>query len=218
MDDWNRIGEQLIEDLVARNRAREQALLSSRELVRFCANAIRAVHREEKAKALELLDRAHEAANALRSGLADFLDLYHAGYTQDAMKEYAEACLTYAIVHDEPWPSPQELKVETMAYLQGMAEAAGELRRRILDIIRHGRLEEAERILDVMEDIYSFLITVDFPNALTGGLRRLTDMVRGVLERTRGDLTMAMRQQALQQALRNLEERLDAWDEDKQHG
>ena len=152
---------------------------------------------------------AREAAAELGSGLADFPDLYYAGYTQDAMKEYVEACITYAIIYEEPWPTPKALGVESAAYLQGMAEAVGELRRRILDIIRRGQLEEGERILAVMEEIYSVLVTVDFPNALTGGLRRLTDMVRGVLERTRGDLTMAIRQEALRRALEEFESRLD---------
>jgi len=204
------IAERLLNDLAAKSKVRDDALLASRRLIRFCADAIRAVHREEEAKALSLLAAARDAAEGLKSELADFPDIYYAGYTQDAMKEYVEASLTYAIVYDKEWPDPESLGVEAAAYFKGMAEAAGEMRRRVLEIIRHGRLEEGERILNVMEEIYSVLVTVDFPSALTGGLRRLTDMVRGVLERTRGDLTMAVRQEALQQALQEFEDRLDS--------
>lgn len=208
MDNLDRIAEQQLEKLTVKNRVRDEALLSSRKLIRYCADTIRAVHREEWDAARALLATAREAAEELRRTVADHPDIYYAGYTQDAMKEFAEACITYAIIRNEPLPEPEALGVETAAYLNGMGEAAGELRRRALDIMRHGRLEECERILTAMDDIYALLVTVDFPDALTGGLRRTTDMVRGVLERTRGDLTMAMRQEALRQALDDFEARL----------
>lgn len=210
MDNFQDIAGYLLDDLNTRNKARDEALLASRKLIRCCADAIRAIHRREKASALALLEQARQAADEFKQDLAPFPDLYYAGYTQDAMKEYVEACLTYAVVYQDRWPEPRELGVETAAYLQGMAEAAAELRRYVLDIIRRGELSEAERVLEVMEEMYSFLITVDFPDALTGGLRRLTDMLRGVLERTRGDLTMAVRQEVLQRALHDFEERLNA--------
>lgn len=210
--DLQRIAERLIGELSAKSRVRDQALLSSRQLVRCCADTIRAVHREEREKALELLASARQAAEELKAGLGEYPDLYHAGYTQDAMKEYVEASITYAIVYDEPIPDPESLGVEIAPYFGGLGEAAAEMRRHILDIIRHNRLGEGERLLAAMEDIYGVLVTVDFPRALTGGLRRITDMVRGVLERTRGDLTMSMRQAAMQQALRDFEERLKTED------
>jgi len=141
--------------------------------------------------------------------VADYADLYYAGYTQDALKELAEANITYALITDRPLPDPDELGVEYAAYLNGLGEAAGELRRHVLDLIRHGELERGEEILSMMDDIYGVLVTIDFPNAITGGLRRTTDMVRGVLERTRGDLTMSLRQEKLQQALRDFEEKVD---------
>jgi translin len=125
-----------------------------------------------------------------------------AGYTQDALKEFAEANIVYALVGDEPLPEPEAIGVEYAAYLNGLGEAAGELRRRCLDIIRHAHSDEAERLLAAMDDIYSLLVTVDYPDAITGGLRRTTDMVRGVTERTRGDITTSLRQYQLQEALR----------------
>jgi len=133
--------------------------------------------------------------------LRDQLDIYYTGYVLDAQKEYAESELTTAIVRDERLPSHQELGVECAPYLNGLGEALGECRRHILDIIRLGQTERGERILQLMDDVYYILVTFDYPDAVTGGLRRTTDMVRGVLERTRGDLTVTIREQQLQQSI-----------------
>jgi translin len=154
-----------------------------------------------------LLAEARQIVDAIRADLAPYPDLYHAGYTQDALKEYAEASIVYALVGGEPLPEPEAIGVEYAAYLNGLGEAAGELRRRCLDIIRHDHSEEAERLLGAMDDIYSLLVTVDYPDAITGGLRRTTDLVRGVTERTRGDVTTSLRQQRLQEALKEYEVR-----------
>ena len=149
-------------------------------------------------------------ALALKAVVAEFPDLYHTGYTQDALKEVAEAFLTRAVIRGEALPSPSELGIESATYLKGLGEAATELRRFILDIMRRqdGHSAEAERLLIVMDDIYDQLVTFDFPDALTHGLRRQTDIVRGVLERTRGDLTQSLRQQQLQEALKDIEKQL----------
>jgi len=142
--------------------------------------------------------------------VADYADLYYAGYTQDALKEFAEANITYALITDRPLPDPDELGVEYAAYLNGLGETTGELRRHVLDLIRHGELERGEEILALMDDIYGVLITIDLPEAVTGCLRHTTDMVRGVLERTRGDLTLSLQQEKLQQALRDFEKRVNS--------
>lgn len=189
----------------AKNAARDVALRRSRELIRLCANAIRAAHRNDFAQVGELLQAAHAAASELVQDLAGYPDLYHAGYTQDALKEYAEANITTALVRQQVLPEPEELGVEYAAYLNGLGEAAGELRRYALDALRRADIATAEVMLSSMEEIYDTLVTIDFPDALTGGLRRTTDMVRGVLERTRGDLTVAVRQQKLEQALKDFE-------------
>jgi translin len=203
------IAEKIRTNFEAKSRVRDETLRLSRELIRHCANAIRATHRSEFENATELLVTAKALASEMVDGVADYADLYHAGYTQDALKEFAEASITYALITDRPLPDPDELGVEYAAYLNGLGEAAGELRRHVLDLIRHGELERGEEILSMMDDIYGVLVTIDFPNAITGGLRRTTDMVRGVLERTRGDLTMSLRQEKLQQALRGFEERVN---------
>lgn len=203
MDNLNSITERIRADFEARSSARDQALKRSRELIRFCSLSIRAAHRHEFADAVAQLQQADALAAAMAADLASYPDLYHAGYTQDALKELAEAHIVYALVHHDPLPEPERLAIPYPAYLNGLAEAAGELRRFILDLVRLERLAETETLFAALDEIYSVLVTIDFPDAITAGLRRQTDMVRGVTERTRGDLTVAVRQQKLEQALRS---------------
>lgn len=203
------IGERIITYLDGKNAARDLALQRSRTMIRHCATAIRAAHRDERDLSHEHLEQARQIKEALSEELEAYPDLYHAGYTQDAFKEYAEASIVYALFSDEPLPDPDELNMEYAAYLGGLGEAAGELRRRTLDILRHNRSEEAERLLQMMDEIYGLLVTVDFPDAITGKLRRLTDVVRGIVERTRGDLTTSLRQDDLKSALQAMQDRLN---------
>ncbi|HMM29246.1 MAG TPA: hypothetical protein PKD46_13265 [Aggregatilineaceae bacterium] len=198
----------------AKSAARDAAITQSRAVIGHSANAIRAVHRHEWDTARERLETARQAAEEMRRAVQDYPDLYHSGYTQDALKEVAEAFATYALVRGEPLPTPESLDVEPSTYLNGLAEAASELRRQILDIIRQGHSDEAQRLLEAMDQIYDALISFDFHDAITGGLRRRMDQLRGVLERTRGDLTNSLRQQRLQNALAGFEARmgLDASD------
>ncbi|NIM93030.1 MAG: haloacid dehalogenase [Anaerolineales bacterium] len=209
MDNLETIGDQTHAYLEEKNKARDGALKHSRSMIRHCSNAIRAVHRNDRTLAQEHLGEAGELASNLKKDLAEFPDLFYAGYTRDAFKEYAEANIVFAIVGNEPLPTPDDLGVEYAAYLGGLGETVGELRRRVLDILRHDEVDEAERLLAVMDDIYGFLVTVDYPDAITGGLRRITDMVRGVTERTRGDLTTSIQQRELKDALKSVEKKLD---------
>ena len=214
MDRLNDIAEEALEALASRHKTREMALELSRRLIRHSANTIRAVHRGEFEKAKEMLDEGRVMVEQFNADLADERGIYEAGYVQDALKEYAEASITYALLADQPLPSPDELRIDYPAYLKGLAEAMGEMRRAILDLMRRGDLEKGEALLRIMEEVYGILVTVDYPDAITRGLRRTTDMVRGVLERTRGDLTMAVRQQRLETTLRKFEDRfLDRFDE-----
>ena len=210
MDELNPIIEQIRQAFATKNEVRDRALQRSRGLIRLCAQAIRATHRQEWAEAAAKIAQTKDQAETLVADLKLFPDLYYTGYTQDALKEYVEANLTYALIRGEPLPTPELLDVEPSTYLGGLTEAATELRRRILDILRHQHTGEAERLLEAMDAIYTALITVDYPDAITHGLRRRTDVLRGVLERTRGDLTSSLRQQQLQQALRDLERRLNS--------
>ena len=194
------------ESLERKNEAREQALARSRELIRTCARSIRSVHRQESEAAASLLDEASGIADRMTRDLAEHPDLYYAGYVQDALKELAEATTTARMVKGEPLPNPLDLGVPPPAFLNGLAEAVGELRRYVLDRLRRGDTERCEAILRNMDDIYSLLITLDYPDALTGGLRRTTDVTRGILEKTRGDLTFALRQDSLERELARVEQ------------
>lgn len=209
MEKLESIGDHIRSYMEDKNAARDRALQVSRTLTRHCSKAIRAVHRDERALADEHLKDAKSLVDNLKEDLASYPDLYHAGYTRSALKEFAEASIVYALLAGQPLPEPDELGVEYGAYLGGLGESAGELRRRVLDILRHDHLEEAERLLDAMDDIYSLLVTIDYPDAITNNLRRITDMVRGVTERTRGDLTTSRRQFELKTALESVEKKLD---------
>jgi translin len=197
--------ESLIENakkvLDERTAARDKALVQARQLTRLSAHTIRAIHRGETDQAEELLMEARVLTLNIQRDLASYPDLYYAGYTQDAIKEFAEASLTCSLIGNKPLPKPEELGIEYATYLNGLAETIGELRRKCLDILRMGYSEDAERLLNAMDDIYNVLVTMDYPDAITNGLRRQTDLVRGIIERTRADLTLSLREQHLQEAL-----------------
>jgi len=208
MENLDQIAERIREAFEIRTQARDQALAQTRKLTRYSANAIRAVHRNEMDDVIGNLDQASKLVEKLMTNLRDYPDLYHAGYTQDALKEYAEANIVFALLQNGDLPTPEELEIEPATYLKGLAEAVGELRRRCLDILRHGHSEEAELLLQHMDNIFAVLVTMDFPDAITGGLRRLTDIARSLIERTRGDMTISIRQEQLEASMKRLEERL----------
>jgi translin len=197
----DQIMEGVREEFAAKNAAREAALPLCREAIRLSANAIRAVHRDEFDRAAEMIAKAGAQLETARAGLAGHKDIYHAGFVHDAQKEYAEASITLALISGGPFPTPAALNVEIAAFLNGMGEAVGELRRHLLDTLRAGDVERCESWLRAMDDMYSVMVTIDYPDAMTGGLRRTTDSVRGILEKTRGDLTLSVQQRRLEQRL-----------------
>lgn len=211
-DQLSEIGDQVLSRLEMLNTAREQALAETRRIVRLCANSIRATHRQDFTEAEGLLRQAREMLHQLSDELDEFPSIYWSGYVRDAQKEFAEASIVLAMKADRGWPSPDDLAVEDAVFLNGLGESAGEFRRAALDAMRRGDLVYAERMLELMDNIYSLLVTVDYPDAVTGGLRRTNDMVRGVLERTRGDLTVALKQQELTVALERFETKLGKLD------
>lgn len=184
---------------------RDTAITDGRQLIRLAANSIRALHRGDDAS--DLLEKARVMMDSIVEKTKPYPNLFWAGYVQDAMKEYAEARITSALLNDERIPTPADLRVEDAAWLNGLAEAASELRRDVLDALRSDETGRSEDLLQAMDDVYGVLVTVDFPDAATGGLRRTTDQFRGVLERTRGDVTMSVRQSRLEHALREAEDR-----------
>ena len=189
------------QSLADTDTARERALRLSREMIRHCADSIRAIHRGEFDAARELICSAAALVKESRALLNEHPEVYFTGYMQDALKEYVEANAVLAFIEDKPLPSPEELQVGAAPYLGGLADTVGELRRYILDRLRRDDFSRCEETLAVMDEIYTILVTMDFPDAVTRGLRRSTDMVRGILERTRGDLTVALRQRRLEAML-----------------
>ena len=190
----------------AMSAARDTAVAEGRHVVRLAANAVRALHRGAFADADALLSDARRLLAAIKEQAGAHPNVYWAGYVQDAMKEYAEATITAALLRGEPIPTAPALGVEDAAWLNALAEAGSELRRDVLDALRMDDLARAEALLEAMDSIYGALVTVDFPDAITGGLRRTTDQFRAVLERTRGDVTISVRQSRLEHALREAEE------------
>ena len=192
------VSDQAFKQFSAKHAARERGLQISREVIRLSANAIRAVHRQQFDDGRELLINAESRVKETAQILEEWPEIYYAGFLSDARKEYSEARITLAIISGDSIPQPGELGVELGPYLNGMGEVIGELRRYILDSLRKNSTQRCEELMQTMDDIYNVLVTVDFPEGVTGGLRRTTDAMRGVLERTRGDLTMALRQRDLE--------------------
>ena len=204
VEDLEAIAAELRPCFAAEDGAREKALRSCRQVIRYSAEAIRAVHRQEGDKAKQRLDSARELLRELDHDLAKHGRLFHSGFVHDAQKEFAEGCITLALISGEDLPRPGAVGVSNAAYLDGLGESVGELRRHILDSLRRGDFSRCEELLGIMDEIYGIMITMDFPELLAHGLRRTTDAMRGIIERTRGDLTVALRQKNLETKLNDL--------------
>lgn len=187
--------------LDAVNGARETGLAACRRTIRACGSAIRALHRRNPERASGLTAEAKASLQEAQQALHPFPQIAYAGFLHDAEKEYAEAVLTDALIRGNELPTYEQLGVGLPAWLNGLAEAASELRRHLLDRLRDGDLVFAEQLLIAMEDVYDLLVTIDYPEAVTGGLRRTADALRAVLERTRSDLTTTILQVRLQAAI-----------------
>lgn len=208
LKELNPICDKIRGNFEAKDAARERALVLSREVIRNSANAIRAVHREEFEEAVALMKQSDALLREVDQALKGHLDVYYAGFVHDSQKEHAEAHITYALVRKEAIPDPDDIRVGYAAYLNGMGEAVGELRRHALDGIRQNDIAWGESLLSAMDEIYYAMVSFDYPTAISGGLKRTADVTRSLIERTRGDLTNAIRQQRLEAALAEIEGRL----------
>lgn len=198
------MADEIRKELSERDEAREKMLPLCRDSIRYSSGAIRAIHRQEFTEAAKQIKSARQTLTDAEKAAGKYIELTATGAVRDAQKELAEANITLALVTGKEIPRAKELGVDVAAYLNGMGEAVGEIRRYLLDGMRIGNLARGEELLGKMDDIYSVLVTMDFPDALTGGLRRTTDMVRGVMEKTRSDLTLAIRQKALEMTIGDL--------------
>jgi translin len=218
MDKLSTIAERIRQNFDVRTSKRDEALKQARQLTRACSLAIRAVHRDDTEAMETNLAEAQRLADVLRDDLKEHPELFFAGYTQDSLKEFVEANVTCALILSQPLQTPEELGVEDATYLNGLAEVVGELRRRTLDILRSGYSEEAERLLGYMDEIYAVLVTMDYPDAITNGLRRQTDLARGIIEKTRGEVTFSLRGDQLAEAIRKLSSQLNGSSPDDTEG
>ncbi|MBI2830730.1 MAG: haloacid dehalogenase [Chloroflexi bacterium] len=202
------IADRIRASLTAKDAARESVLPQCREVIRHCSLAIRAIHRQEFSHARRVLETARDLLCQSKKTITDCAELSNIGFFRDAQKEFAEASITLALITRKQLPDPSKLDIEAAPYLNGLGEAVGELRRYLLDSMRRNDLSHCEELLSAMDDIYGVLVTMDFPDAITDGLRRTTDMVRGVLERTRSDLTLVKRQEELENRLKEFSDKL----------
>ena len=208
-DDLEIIAARIRESFTAQDAAREKALPLCREVIRFASITIRSVHRHEFDAARETLAEAGRLLREAEHHLTTCIELENTRFVLDAQKEYAEAHATLALATGLPLPTPEDIGVEYSAYLNGLAEAASELRRYLLDGLRGGDFHRGEELLGAMDDIYSVLVTMDFPDSITGGLRRTTDMLRGVMEKTRSDLTLSVQQDRLENKIEEFNKKLE---------
>jgi len=200
-DNLDSIADKIRSDLLVKDAAREKALPLCREAIRYCSKAIRALHRQEFDNAGDMLNSARKLVYDAKQSLAEYYELQHSRFLLDAQKEFAEGSITLALITRQKLPDPDKLGVDYAAYLNGLGEAVGEVRRYILDSLRKGDQSRSDELLQAMDDIYDVLVTMDFPDAITASLRHTTDMVRAVLERTRSDLTLAIQQKGLENKL-----------------
>jgi translin len=190
------------------NRARERALPLCPQMIQKRGNSIRSAHRQDPDSARQLLEANKDLNEQLLTTVSDSDEIRQAGFLHDAQKEYAEACITFALIQGIALPEAVELRVPMPAYLNGLGEAVGEMRRYILDSLRRGDTARCETLLETMDDVYGVLMAMDYPDTVTHGLRRNSDAARGLIERTRGDLTNALRQDALESKLAAFERRI----------
>lgn len=205
-DSLQAITESIRRDFDAQDAARERGLTLSREVIRQSSIAIKCVHRKQFSEAVEQIAKTHALVEQLRNSVKGFDDLESAGFVLDAYKEYAEAVTTHAIVTDGALPSLEQVGVDAASYINGLAECVGELRRHALDCLRHGEVDRSEWVINAMDEIYYALVSLDYPEAVTQGLRRRTDAARGMIERTRGEVTNALQQERLRKSLQEVKE------------
>lgn len=202
MSEFEPIASEIKLELEKRHLVREEVLKKSRVLIQTCSKAIKLIHRRDFDAASAMIAEARGYSSEMRNAAAGHPEVLYAGYIQDSEKEMVEAAGLLALVSGQSYPTPESMGVGLTSYLNGMGEAASEVRRYVLDDMRAGKFAQAEAMMARMESVYDELTTFDFPDSVTGGLRRTCDALRAVIERTRSDLTLTALQQELVQELR----------------
>jgi translin len=203
MSTFEIMSKSMLASFDSKDHAREDAYRLSREVIRLSSSSIRSVHRKDLEAAERIMGEAALGLERIREVLKDHQDVRYAGFVDGAEQEYAEACSVFSITTKHKILGPDEVGVELVNYLAGLGDTCGELRRHILDLIRSGHAREGEYFLEVIEEIYYLLMLFDYPDAITRGLRRKSDLARSMLERTRGDLTNALELRKVTESLSN---------------
>jgi translin len=205
LDDYAAAARERLERI---HQDRETAYATSRKVVQSASATIKQVHRGEFDHARASLEETARLTAEMLDAVAASPEVGYGGFVADAAREYAEAAIVLALIAGHDLPGPQDLDLEPVFWLNGLADAAGELRRHVLDLIRRAEVDAAEDFLRAMDEIYQTVMSFDYPSGVTYGLRGRSDAVRGMVERTRGDLTNALRQARLEQRMKDLEARL----------
>jgi translin len=205
MKNLEEIAERIESRLEEKDQVREVAIKSARAINRLSGSIVHLIHKGEDVRPMmnEALDETHR----LRSLLEDYPEIWESGLVEGALQELAEAAILLALVHDDELPDPDDMGITGNAYLLGMADAIGELRRFALEKLREGEVDEAKIYLEIMEEIFLVIMRFDFPDALIP-IRRKQDVARSLLEKTRGDVAVAVNSARLQMRMDELSRKL----------
>ena len=193
--------ETIESELDEKDHVREIALKSSRAIVRLSGSALKDLHRGGPVG--EKLSELKDEVSRLSSLLGDHPDLVRAGYVESAFQEYAEVGMVLSLLEKDDVPLPEDLGIGSVPYLLALGDTIGELRRFALEELRRGNIDQANRFLDRMEDIYHALVRFDYPDAIAA-VKHKQDVARSLLEKTRGDVAVATNARRLHDRLDDL--------------
>jgi len=186
-----KIFSEITESLELLYQDREEILKLSRSIIRDCSIAIKNIHRKEFNKFQEKLNSIKIDHQSLVKLVDKNLGVFFK-YLKTPEQEYAEAIAFYSIINKKNIPTPLELRINPLNFILGLADVIGELRRYALDNIRNSQFEDLNDILEGMDEIYTYLFTIDYPSAVTQDLRHKVDVARNIIEKTRGDISLAI--------------------------
>ena len=176
---------------------RETSLKYARTVIIHCRKAIQLIHQHKMQQAEELIKKASATLAELYDVTKDHADLSKAGYVENAAQEFVEAQCFYNILHHEALPDPDAIQTTYTAYLMGLCDVVGELRRKALDMVLAGEQKDAQQYLVIMEDIYAAILRFDYPSSLIP-IKRKQDIARNLIEKTRGELAVASCEQRIE--------------------
>jgi translin len=201
--------EKIQEELNRREKVREEVNMKMRKAARLSKQAIQVTHQERFDDAKAMLEEAKRFFADIQDTTKNYPALFYSGVVGAAFEEHAEAHVLLTLIQENRFVHPEEIGVPGTPYMLALGDVVGELRRRALDLIRKGEVEEAGKSLESMEYIYSELTALDDAYIIINGLRRKGDVARRLIEITRGDITSEVRRNALELSISRLEKTID---------